>query len=126
MGGWVLDVGALLAFADATAYAASVRALAARGDRTLLIALPALAVAAARRSGAGARRLAGLLSDAAVVVVDGSVATGAPFDRLVDRAGGDRLAALVVLLATERGWPVLTDRGDALRRLRPDLLVIPS
>lgn len=124
--GWVLDISALLAFADATAYAASVHALATRGGRTLLVALPALAVAATRRSGPGTRRLAGLLSDAAVVVVDGSVATGARYDRLVDRAGGDRLAALVVLLATERGWPVLTDRGEALRRLRPDLLVIPS
>jgi hypothetical protein len=126
IGGWVLDISALLAFADATAYAACVRALAARGGRTLLVALPALAVAAARRSGIGAQRLAGLLSDATVVVVDGSVAAGSRFDRLVDRAGGDRLAALVVLLATERGWPVLTDRGEALCRLRPDLLVIPS
>jgi hypothetical protein len=30
------------------------------------------------------------------------------------------------MLATERGWPVLTDRGEVLARLRPDLMVIPS
>jgi hypothetical protein len=141
-GGWVLDVSALLAFADATAYAACVRALAARTGRTLLVPLPALAVAAARRAhptyrtataGGGlvgveaARiRLTGLLAEPAVVAVDGSVAVGERFDRLVTRAGGDRLAAFVVLLGADRGWPVLTDRGDVLRRIRPDLLTIPS
>jgi hypothetical protein len=141
-GGWVLDVSALLAFADATAYAASVRALAARSGRTLLVPLPALAMAAARRahptyrtSGPGgglvgveaARiRLTGLLAESAVVAVDGSVAVGERFDRLAARAGGDRLAALVVLLGVDRGWPVLTDRGHVLQRIRPDLLTIPS
>jgi hypothetical protein len=71
-------------------------------------------------------RLAGLLAEPSVVAVDGALAGGFHFDRLVARAGGDRLAALVVMLAIERSWPVLTDRGDALRRIRPDLLTIPS
>jgi hypothetical protein len=61
-----------------------------------------------------------------VIGVDGSAVGGPLYDRLVSRASGDRLAAMVVLLATERGWPVLTDRGESLARLRPDLLVIPS
>jgi len=124
--GWVLDVGALLAFADGTEYAESVRVLATRAGRTLLVALPALAVAAARRPALGPARLAALLAEPTVVLVDGGVAKGQLFDRLVDRAGGDRLAALVVLLAVGHGWPVLTDRGESLLRLRPDLLVIPS
>jgi hypothetical protein len=132
VGGWVLDVSALVSFVEGNAYAASVRALAERTGRTLLVPLPALA-AAARRSRFGATqrpdaspRLAALLTEPMVIGVDGAVAAGPVFDRLVERAAGDRLAALVVMLATERGWPVLTDRGEALARLRPDLLVIPS
>ena len=98
----------------------------------MLVPLPALA-AAARRSRIGsaprpdaAPRLAALLAEPMVIGVDAAVASGPLFARLVERAAGDRLAALVVMLATERGWPVLTDRGEALARLRPDLLVIPS
>jgi len=126
-GGWVLDVSALVAFADATTYAASVRAMATRGGRILLVPLPALAVAATRRPDpVSQRRLRDLIDGPSVVAVDGRLARGRLFERLVDRSGGDRLAALVVLLATERNWPVLTERGEALRRLRPDLLVIPS
>jgi hypothetical protein len=132
VGGWVLDVSALVSFVEGNAYAASVRALARRSGRTLLVPLPALA-AAARRSrydtaplGDAAPRLAALLADPLVIGVDGAVAAGPMFARLVERAAGDRLAALVVMLATERGWPVLTDRGEALARLRPDLMVIPS
>ncbi|GIJ44652.1 hypothetical protein Val02_15380 [Virgisporangium aliadipatigenens] len=126
-GGWVLDVSALVAFADATTYAASVLAMAHRDGRILLVPLPALAVAAARRPDpVSERRLRDLIDGPAVVAVDGRLARGRLFERLVDRSGGDRLAALVVLLATERNWPVLTERGESLRRLRPDLLVIPS
>jgi hypothetical protein len=132
VGGWVLDISALVSFVEGNAYAASVRALAERSGRTLLVPLPALA-AALRRSQYGyaprpdaAPRLAALLAEPMVIGVDGAVATGPKFDRLVERAAGDRLAALVVMLATQRGWPVLTDRGEALARLRPDLLVIPS
>jgi hypothetical protein len=127
VGGWVLDTGALVSFVEGNAYAASVRAMAERSGRTLLVPLPALAAAARRRPGldAGAR-LSALLADPMVVGVDGTVAAGPLFARLVERAAGDRLAALVVLLATERGWPVLTDRGASLARLRPDLMVIPS
>jgi hypothetical protein len=132
VGGWVLDISALVSFVEGNAYAASVRALAERSGRTLLVPLPALA-AAVRRSHHGssprpdaASRLAALLAEPMVIGVDGAVASGPVFARLVERATGDRLAALVVMLATERGWPVLTDRGEALARLRPDLLVIPS
>lgn len=125
--GWVLDVSALVAFGEATAYAESVRYLARRIGRTLLVPLPALAAAAQRRSGRKhAERLAALVAEPAVVTVDGAEAAGPRYDRLVDRARGDRLAALVVMLAIERGWPILSDRGDALCRLRPDLYVIPS
>jgi hypothetical protein len=123
----VLDTGALASFVEGTAYAASVRALARRTGRTLLVPMPALAAAVRRRPGLDADfRLAALLADPMVIGVDGTVAAGPLFDRLVDRAAGDRLAALVVFLATQRGWPVLTDRGESLARLRPDLLVIPS
>lgn len=127
LGGWVLDVAALLAFADALAYAESVRTMAVRTGRTLLIPLPALAVAAARRGDPGPlARFTELLAEPSVVAADARVAHGPRFSRLVDRAGGDRVAALVVLLAVERSWSVLTDRGEALRRIRPDLLTIPS
>jgi hypothetical protein len=127
VGGWVLDTGALASFVEGNAYAASVRALARRTGRTLLVPMPALAAAVRRRPGLDADfRLAALLADPMVIGVDGTVAAGPLFDRLVDRAAGDRLAALVVFLATQRGWPVLTDRGESLARLRPDLLVIPS
>jgi hypothetical protein len=127
IGGWVLDVSALVAFVEASEYAASVLSMAHRTGRTLLVPLPAVAAAAARRpymNSAG--RLGALLAEPMVISVDGSVASGSAYERLVERAAGDRLAALVVLLATQRGWPVLTDRGDSLARLRPDLLVIPS
>jgi hypothetical protein len=127
IGGWVLDISALVAFVEGNEYAASVRAMAERTGRTLLVPLPALAAAAQRRPALNpGARLATLLAEPMVVAVDGAVARGPHFDRLVSRASGDRLAAMVVLLATERGWPVLTDRGESLARLRPDLLVIPS
>jgi hypothetical protein len=127
IGGWVLDVSALVAFVEGNEYAASVRAMAERTGRTLLIPLPALAAAAQRRPELDpAARLRGLLAEPMVIAVDGAAARGPLFERLVSRASGDRLAAMVVLLATERGWPVLTDRGESLARLRPDLLVIPS
>jgi hypothetical protein len=131
LGGWVLDVGALLSFADGTALAASVRALAVRSGRTLLVPLPALAVAAVRRAGSvptsvAHARLADLLAEPFVLAVDGAAAVGPLFDRLLTRAAGDRLAALVVMLGIQRCWPVLTDRGEALRRIRPDLMTIPS
>lgn len=137
VGGWVLDVSALVSFVEGDAYAASVRALAHRSGRTLLVPLPALAAAVRRSRLATAPNsvsarledapwLAALLADPMVICVDGASAGGPLFDRLVGRAAGDRLAALVVLLATQRGWPVLTDRGEVLARLRPDLLVIPS
>jgi hypothetical protein len=127
IGGWVLDISALVAFVEGNEYAASVRGMAERTGRTLLVPLPALAAAAQRRPTLNpAPRLAALLAEPMVVAVDGAVARGPLFDRLVSRASGDRLAAMVVLLATERGWPVLTDRGESLARLRPDLLVIPS
>jgi hypothetical protein len=127
IGGWVLDISALVAFVEGNEYAASVRAMAERTGRTLLVPLPALAAAAQRRPELDpAERLAGLLAEPMVVAVEGGAAGGPLFERLVSRASGDRLAAMVVLLATERGWPVLTDRGESLARLRPDLLVIPS
>jgi hypothetical protein len=127
VGGWVLDTGALASFVEGNAYAASVRALAARTGRTLLVPMPALAAAARRRPRLDADlRLAALLADPMVIGVDAAAVSGPLFDRLVERAAGDRLAALVVFLATQRGWPVLTDRGESLARLRPDLLVIPS
>ena len=66
-GGWVLDISAMLAFADATAYAASVRAMVARTGRTLLVPLPVLAAAALRRGYDAAGRLAGLLADPSVL-----------------------------------------------------------
>lgn len=123
----MLDVSALVAFVEGNEYAASVLAMAERTGRTLLVPMPALAAAAQRRPAHDpAARLAALLSEPMVIAVDCAAATGAHFDRLVSRASGDRLAAMVVLLATERGWPVLTDRGESLARLRPDLLVIPS
>ena len=130
VGGWVLDVSALTSFIEGNAYAASVRAPAQRAGRTLLVPMPALAAAVRRSRNAmapdPALRLAELMRDPMVIGVEGSVAVGPLFDRLVERAAGDRLAAFVVMLATERAWPVLTDRGEALARLRPDLLVIPS
>jgi hypothetical protein len=127
VGGWVLDTGALVSFVESNAYASTVRALAERSGRTLLVPLPALTAAARRRPQLDpGPRLAALLADPMVIGVDGTAVAGPAFDRLVDRAAGDRLAALVVLLATQRGWPVLTDRGESLARLRPDLMVIPS
>lgn len=123
----MLDISALVAFVEGNEYAASVRAMAERTGRTLLIPVPALAAAAQRRPDLDpAGRFAGLLAEPMVIAVDGGEARGPLFERLVSRASGDRLAAMVVLLATERGWPVLTDRGESLARLRPDLLVIPS
>ena len=132
VGGWVLDISALVSFVEGNAYAASVRALAERSGRTLLVPLPALAAAARRsrtvpgRTRTRRRAWPRCWREPMVIGVDGAVAAGPMFDRLVERAAGDRLAAMVVMLATERGWPVLTDRGEALARLRPDLLVIPS
>src|SRR5690349_19571293 len=74
VGGWVLDISALVAFVEGNEYAASVRAMAERTGRTLLVPLPALAAAARRRSAPNAEaRLAALLAEPMVVAVDGAV-----------------------------------------------------
>jgi len=126
--GWVLDVGALGAFAEGVVYAECVLTLARERGHTLLVPMPAVLAAYERRpADVAGPRLARLLADPVVVAAD--YATGAlpeHLDRLIDRARGDRVAALVVHLAQTRGWPVLTDRGDVLVRLWPGLLIVPA
>jgi len=127
LGGWVLDVAALVAFADRARYAEAVLATAAQRGLTLLVPSPALSQAYdARPHHIGGPRLATLLEHPLALVSSPSDVPLELLRKLAEIAGGDQVAAHVAYLADRRGWSVLTDRGELLRRIRPGLVIIPA
>jgi hypothetical protein len=127
LSGWVLDVAALVAFADRTRYAEAVLATATDRGLTLLVPSPALSLAYdARPHHVAGPPLAALLAHPLALPMSPSDAPPDLMAKLAEIAGGDQVAAYVAYLADSRDWPVLTDRGELLKRIRPGLTVFPA
>ena len=122
--GWVLDVAALVSAVDRTVYASTFLAIARREATTLLIPAGVLTATLALRPNRGPL-LAKLLGHSNVRLVDPDDPP-ADLGKFAELLSGDLTAAHVVWLGVARDWPVLTDRGDYLRRAAPELMVIPA
>lgn len=125
IGGWILNVAALTSFADRTVYAESVLRVARKHALTLLVPDSALYDAYDVRPDGGPA-LARLLSEPATWLHDRSEVPGAAMTQYCEWTGGDRTAAHVAYLGRMRGWPVLTDKGAALQKIVPGLLIVPA
>ncbi|QSB16442.1 hypothetical protein JQS43_09255 [Natronosporangium hydrolyticum] len=122
-GGWVLDTGALLAYANDDLYLQSVVRSCRRRGRTLLVSTLSLREALASRP--GSEQLTELLHDAGTVLAEPGAHDVAVLCAQVKLAGGEVTAAHVAQLAAARRWPVLSDRPHQLAAAARDLLIEP-
>ncbi|HEY8471845.1 MAG TPA: hypothetical protein VIL37_04320 [Natronosporangium sp.] len=123
VGGWVLDTGALIAYANDDFYLQSVVRSCRRRGRTLLVS--GLSMREALRGRPGSEQLAELLNDASTVLAEPAASDAAELREQVRLAGGDVTAAHVAYLAAKRRWPVLSDRPGQLTAADETLLVEP-
>lgn len=123
VGGWVLDTGALLAYANDDLYLQSVVRSCRRRGRTLLVS--GLSLREALRLRPGSEQLTELLHDASTVLAEPVEQDAVVLRETVGRTGGDVTAAHVAYLAGQRGWPVLSDRPRQLFASDTSLLVEP-
>jgi hypothetical protein len=123
LGGWVLDTGALLAYANDDFYLQSVVRSCRRRGRTLLVS--GLSLREALQDRPGSEQLAELLDDSSTVLVEPTGRDAPPLREQVRLAGGDVTAAHVAYLAAQRRWPVLSDRPRLLSATDRTLLVEP-
>lgn len=123
VGGWVLDTGALLAYANDDFYLQSVVRSCRRRGRTLLVS--GLSLREALQVHPRSEQLTELLHDASTVLAEPVERDAAVLRDSVGRAGGDVTAAHVAYLAGERGWPVLSDRPRQLCATDMSLLIEP-
>lgn len=121
--GWVLDTGALLAYANDDLYLQSVvRSCRSRG-RTLLVSGLSLREALASRGFPA--QLAELINDPGTVLAEPRTWDARALSERVRRGGGDLCTAHVAQLAAQRRWPVLSDRPYQLSTTDRTLLVEP-
>jgi hypothetical protein len=123
LGGWVLDTGALIAYANDDFYLQSVVRSCRRRGRTLLVS--GLSLREALHGRPGSEQLTELLSDASTVLVEPAARDAIALREQVRLAGGDVTAAHVAYLAAERRWPVLSDRPGQLSATDHTLFVEP-
>lgn len=123
VGGWVLDTGALLAYANDDFYLQSVVRSCRRRGRTLLVS--GLSLREALRAQPGSEQLTELLDDASTVLAEPVSRDAVALREAIGQAGGDVTAAHVAYLAGQRGWPVLSDRPWQLFASDKSLLVEP-
>jgi hypothetical protein len=123
LGGWVLDTGALLAYANDDFYLQSVVRSCRRRGRTLLVS--GLSVQEALQGRPDSEQLAELLDDAGTVLAEPAERDAVVLREQVLRNGGDVSAAHVAHLAAERRWPVLSDRPRQLSFTDWTLLIEP-
>ena len=123
VGGWVLDTGALLAYANDDFYLQSVVRSCRRRGRTLLVS--GLSLREALQGRPGSEQLAELLDDASTVLAELAERDAAALREQVLLAGGDVTAAHVAYLAAQRRWPVLSDRPKELSATNRTLLIEP-
>jgi len=124
VGGWVLDTGALLAYANDDLYLQSVVRSCRRRGRTLLVSGLSLREVLELRP--GCEQLTELLHDAGTVLAELMERDAAALRESIGRTGGDVTAAHVAYLAGQRGWPVLSDRPNPLFASEPSLLIEPG
>jgi hypothetical protein len=122
-GGWVLDTGALLAYANDDFYLQSVVRSCRRRGRTLLVS--GLSLREALRGRPGSEQLAELLDDAGTVLAEPVARDAAALCAQARLTGGDVSAAHVAQLAAQRRWPVLSDRPRQLSATDRTLLIEP-
>ena len=123
--GWVLDVAALVALVDRTVYGATLVADAWQYGTTLMIPAGVFSATLGLRPDAGPT-LDRLLDDPYTELADPADAPAEELSKLAEHLAGDRNAAHLVWLGSTRQWPILSDRGDYLRRAVPDLLILPA
>jgi hypothetical protein len=123
VGGWVLDTGALLAYANHDCYLQSVVRSCRRRGRTLLVS--GLSMREALHARPGSEPLAELLDDAGTVLTEPREQDAPALREQVGLIDGDVTAAHVAYLAAQRGWPVLSDRPGQLSATDRSLLVEP-
>lgn len=123
VGGWVLDTGALLAYANDDFYLQSVVRSCRRRGRTLLVS--GLSLREALQGRPGSEQLAELLDDASTVLAEPAARDAAALREQIRRSGGDVTAAHVAHLAAERRWPILSDRPRELSAADWTLLIEP-
>jgi hypothetical protein len=120
IGGKVLDPSALAAQAQGSI--AMQTWLAVTVPTGLVLYLPELVAAEAQAVYPGNERLGRLLRFPTVYRAELSRADAPKVARLlVEAKAWDGTAGHVILVARQRGWPVLTTDPDRLRRIAPDL-----
>lgn len=123
VGGWVLDTGALLAYANDDLYLQSVVRACRRRGRTLLIS--GLSLREALRWRPDSEQLVELLDDPSTLLAEPAARDVAALRDRMYRSGVDVTAAHVAELAARRRWPVLSDRPALLSAAEHTLLIEP-
>ncbi len=123
LGGWVLDTGALLAYANDDTYLQSVVRSCRRRGRTLLVS--GLSLREVLQGRPDSEQLTELLDDAGTVLAEPAERDATTLREHMRRTGGDVSAAHVAHLAAERRWPVLSDRPVQLSDADRTLLIEP-
>ncbi|MGH8922605.1 MAG: hypothetical protein ACRD0H_30425, partial [Actinomycetes bacterium] len=121
IGGKVADPSALAAYIRGDSIALQAW-LAVAKDRGIVLHIPGMALAEARAVHPDAGTLLCALLDHPWVVHTELSRTEAPriVQLLAESRAWDGTAGHVVLVARERGWPVLSADPDRLRRIAPD------
>ena len=123
MSGFTLDAGALIAHERHSRFVDLVLERARERDET--VSVPAGVVAQVWRGGPRHARLARLLWDRTVEIVDLDASEARAAGRLCGRTDtSDVIDASVVVCAISRGAAILTSDPDDLRRLHPSIELI--
>ncbi|MFI7026271.1 hypothetical protein ACIBMZ_26505 [Micromonospora sp. NPDC049900] len=122
LGGWVLDVGALVAFAKADTFVGAMVASCRRRGQTVLVCDTSFALAA-EAVPQYTDRLLDLVQEANTWLAELAAADRVAVDALLPRAGGDLSLAHLVYEAARRGYPVLSDRRADVLAVDGELFV---
>lgn len=122
LGGWVFDVGALVAFAEADLFVRAMVASCRRRGQTVLICDTSLASAVAAVP-QHRTRLLHLCQDASTWIAELAAADSAAVVARLPRAGDDLGLAHLVYEAARRGYAVLSDRRAEVLAVDASLFV---
>jgi hypothetical protein len=119
IGGWVLDVPAVVGIARRSPYPEAIVWTANETDGVVCIPAAVLAEASARVPAADRDILAVVLGLEITVVPELDQAVADDVGQLLARAGQPGQLALghAVRCATQRGWPLVTDRTELVRTM---------
>ncbi|MEU7753684.1 hypothetical protein AB0B57_35810 [Micromonospora sp. NPDC049101] len=122
LGGWVLDVGALVAFARSDMFVSALVASCRRRGQTVLICETSLALAV-QAVPEQHDRLVGLCQEPNTWLAKFAAADSGAVAALLPAASGDIGLAQVVYEAARRGYAVLSDRRASVLAIDGSLLV---